>query len=60
LVTLTVNFTDGSSTVVVSDESWSGREGAHTFDSVYHGEVLSLFHFLSFTFSLSISLSLFI
>ena len=25
--------------VIVSDESWSGREGPHTYDSVYHGEV---------------------
>ena len=38
ILSLNVTWSNGSSTLIVSDRSWQGRAGAVLMDHVYHGE----------------------
>lgn len=39
IFTLTITFENGEQMNIVSDETWTGREGSIKHDSVYHGEI---------------------
>ena len=40
LAQLKINYTDGSSDVVITDESWKSNTGAISYSEIYNGEIL--------------------